>query len=141
MSKENREEPMLKLKAVLVGVSTMLILMVATYVPVASAAKRFDSRVTIHISPGGSAAYFYGLVTSEKGACTKNRAMKVLVSPDGQSAFSTYATGIHTNIDGTWTLDKGPGAIGNGFYKAVAQSKDIDSGTCRRATSKTFFVD
>ena len=63
------------------------------------------------------------------------------MSLDGTSDFTSFATGIHSNGDGTWTTYAGPGQIHNGYYKAVLAKKTISSGVCKGASSAIFFVD
>lgn len=106
----------------------------------ASAGERFHSKVTIHLPPDTSAAYFYGAVRSDKAACDRHRTVKVLRDADGQSGYSPYATGIRSNGDGTWTYNPDPYVI-NGFYKAIAETKHVRGGLCAKSTSKRFFVD
>ena len=106
----------------------------------ASAGGRFHSTVTIHLPPDTSAAYFYGAVRSHKAACARGRDIKLVRDPDGSSGYSTYATGIRSNADGTWTYHAEPYVI-NGYYKAVAAPKKIAAGVCAKAASKPFFVD
>lgn len=107
--------------------------------PLAPAAGRTATKVTVHISPGGTADYFYGLVKADRGTC-RSRRLNVLRDPDGSSGYSAYAEGVVSNRDGTWTVDP-PEPIPNGFYKVVAQRKATASRSCRKGASKAFFVD
>jgi len=113
----------------------------AFLVSAAQAGTRTDSAVTIHLPPGGSAAYFYGLVTSSRTECESHRALKILQRPTPTSGYQPYAAGIETNADGTWTFEPAGPYVVNGYYKAVALPKTIHNGVCTKAQSKSFFVD
>ncbi len=106
---------------------------------VAPAAIRIPTGVTVHLSPGGTADYFYGLVKTRKGTC-RTRQLKVLRDPDGNSGYSPYASGLLSNVDGTWTLDPSE-PIPNGFYKVVAVKKVTATRVCRPGRSAPFYVD
>ncbi len=93
----------------------------------------------MHLPPGGTAEYFYGLVKAKKGAC-RAREMKLVRDADGSSGYAPYADGILSNRDGTWTYDPA-GPVVNGYYKAVVAKKGVRAGTCKRTASKPFFVD
>jgi hypothetical protein len=122
-----------------VVVSLALIALSLLLASVAPAASRISTGVTVHISPGGTADYFYGLVKARKRAC-RTRQLEVLRDPDGASGYSPYASGLLSNADGTWTLDPSE-PIPNGFYKAVAAKKVTGSRVCKRGRSAPFFVD
>lgn len=106
----------------------------------AQASTRTDSTVTIHLPPGSSAEYFYGLVSSHRHACESHRALEIVQDPTGTSGYQPYADGIESNADGTWTYDPS-GPVINGYYKAIALPEKIGNGVCVKARSKPFFVD
>lgn len=97
--------------------------------------------MSIHLPPGGSAAYFYGAVSSHKHACESHRSIKVVQDPTGTSGYQPYGSGITSNADGTWTFDPPGPYVVNGYYKAIAEKKKIRSGVCAKSQSKPFFVD
>ncbi len=113
--------------------------LVAAAGPAAPAASRIPTKVTVHISPGGTADYFYGLVKTRKRAC-RARQLEVLRDPDGTAGYSPYESAVASNGDGTWTLDPAQ-PIPDGFYKVVAAKKVTPAGVCRRGKSAAFFVD
>ncbi len=106
----------------------------------AAGATAVASRVSIHISPGGTAAYFYGLVRSARARCVAGRGVVVQVSPTGTDGWLDVQD-ITTNADGTWSAWFGVGEIGNGYYRAVAKRTAAGSVDCRKAISAVFFVD
>jgi hypothetical protein len=129
-----RTESVLKLRALpLAAVIVMLVCSTSL------AGGRYGAKVTMHLPPGGTAEYFYGLVKTKKGAC-RARELKLVRDPDGFSGYAPYADGVVSNRDGTWTYDP-VGPVVNGYYKAVVAKKSVRSGTCKRSASKPFFVD
>lgn len=117
----------------------LLALAVGLAAPTA-AATVVRSRVSIHISPGGSAAYFYGVVRSDRAACVGSRSVTVQVSPTGTDGWLDDVT-VGTNSDGTWSAWYDSGGIGNGYYRVVVARKVTGSVDCRRAVSAVFFAD
>lgn len=113
----------------------------AVFAGSAQAGKQTPAVVTMHLPPGGSAAYFYGSVSSVKGACERSRTIKVVQDPTGNSGYQPYASGIKSNRDGTWTFEPAGPYVVNGYYKAIAAKKKISGGVCQKARSKAFFVD
>lgn len=117
----------------------LLVLAVGLAAPTA-AATAVRSRVSIHISPGGSAAYFYGVVRSDRAACAGGRSVTVQVSPTGTDGWLDDVT-VGTNSDGTWSAWYGSGGIGNGYYRVVVARKVVGSLVCRRAASAVLYAD
>lgn len=114
----------------------------AVFAGSALAGKQTHSVVTMHLPPGGSAAYFYGSVSSPKGSCERHRSIKIVRDPTGSSGYQPYASAIKSNSDGTWTFEPAaPPYVVNGYYKAIAAKKKVSGTVCSKARSKVFFVD
>ncbi|MFO1541323.1 MAG: hypothetical protein ACKOTZ_12910 [Chloroflexota bacterium] len=120
-------------------VALLLVLSVALAAPV-TAATLVRSRVSVHLAPGGTAAYLYGVVRSGRDACVAGRSVTLQVSPTGTDGWLNADT-TTTNGDGTWTLWAGVGEIGNGYYRVVAARRNAGGLDCRRAVSPVLFVD
>lgn len=125
----------MKLTLGVIAVAAVLLLIPAD----ALGGGRSKAKVTVHLPPGGSAEYFYGLVKAKPGACRK-RELEILRDPVGSGTYAPYGAGILSNRDGTWTYDP-LGPILDGFYKVIAKKKSASSKACSKGVSKPFFVD
>jgi len=117
-----------------------LVLVASLGVAAPAAASGVRTTLTLHLSPDGTAAYFYGLVRSGKPACVAGRSVRIQVSPTGTDGWLTMET-VTTNRDGTWSDWVGAGMIAGGYYRAVAPRARVGSADCRPAVAKTLFVD
>jgi hypothetical protein len=125
----------------LVRLSAALVVVVAlAFSPLASGSAPTASKVTIHISPAGSAKYLYGLVSSAKRACLK-RSIDVVARVSQSGPYLPVAGTSGSNSDGTWTFLPDSGVVTNGYYKAIASPKNHKGVNCSQAQSKPLFVD